>query len=204
MLPVLGSIGSYTFASPFNTTSAGDSFTCESIRSISEMVNSGIDVYTTIYAANSLTETQYTTDLAADVYIVSLSCTNGVWLQIPNSYISAQPNVDGVIYASMTLGVSLDAIPVNTNLTALSSAISNVVADMYGITPSITPIQTSKTKIVSAANNTIIQNARLARITSNTTDTAKYLALQTKYDELLTQFQIQQQYLLSKKTILGL
>ena len=204
MLPSLGSVGAYTFTSPFNQIVLGDEFTCQSIRSISEMVQAGIDVYNTIYAANSLTTANYQADIGNDVHIVTLSCSNGVWVNIPDSYITSPPNSDGVTYVVTVIGASLGAIPANTDLTAVMASITNVITDMYGVVPTLKVLEVSRPKIESVANDAIIQRNRLAVISTSVTDSAKATELQTMYNKLLIQFNDLQTFVLANKDKLGL
>lgn len=204
MLPNLGSTGTYTFTSPFNQTILGNAFTCQSIRSINEMVQSGIDVFNTIYTPNSLTQNDYQTDINNNVHIVTLSCSNGVWVNVPDSYITSPPNTDGITYVVKVVGACLGPIPVNTDLTAVMESIANTITDMYGVIPTMKVLEVSSPMIESIANDAIIQANRLAVIKTSITDSAKASELQIANKLLIQQYQELQSFVLANASKLGL
>ena len=205
IISTLGSVGTYTFSGPFATSlPVGENYTCQGIRSVTELLASGVDVLNKYYIPNGLTQSDFDTAITKNTYIISLQCATGLWVYIPANYITAPPSVNGIPYHVMALGVTLGPIKVSSDLSAIKTAISNVIMDNYGITPEVNEIQISKVKIVSNANDVIIQNARNAIILNRQTDTAKLLAMTQNYNNALLKIADLEGYIIGKKTILGI
>jgi hypothetical protein len=205
IIPPVGSSGNYVFNAPFsNLALPDDSYTCRAVRKLSDYVANNEDAYTNVYLAAGLTQANYQSDLAVDMPIASLQSQIGHWLYVPVSYIQSLPQNSGVPYQNMVLAVNIGAVPVGSDLTFLIQAISNVVADSYGVTPQIKEVVTSKTSIVPYATDSQVQNARKGRITNSTTDTAKYRALLVQYNNAITQLQALENYIVANRSKLGI
>ena len=186
VIPALGSTGIYTFSAPFDTIlPVSEKYTCQSVRSITELIASGVDVYANYYLSNSLTQGDYDAAVVNNTYIISLQSSIGVWAFVPANFIGTPRSVNGVGYNVVALGVSLGAIRVESDLSAIKTAISNLVRDNYGVTPIVKEIQVSKVKYITNENDLIINNARTALINNMSTDRAKLLVLQNNLDAAL-------------------
>ena len=173
-LPDIGSVGTFTLKAPYDTLIKNKvSYRCKSIRLLSECIADGLDPFSFYYESMGLTQADFNVDLENDESIVSLQTDNGEWLYIPSSYILQFPNMNGVVYRAMMLGVSLGAIPDTMKLDALKTVMSNLIVDAIGITPVIKEIVVSVPAIVSNADHVLIENARTSRISLNMSEAAQ-------------------------------
>jgi hypothetical protein len=205
IIPPVGSSGTYVFTAPFSTLALpDDEYSCRAVRKLSDYISNNEDAYTNVYVAAGLTQTDYQNDLSVDMSIASLQSQIGHWLYVPVRFIQSLPQSSGVAYQNKVLAVNIGAVPVALDLTFLTTAISNVVIDNFGITPQIQQVVTSKTSIVPYATDTQVQTARIGRITNSTTDTAALKALQIQYNNAITKIQALETYILNNKTVLGI
>lgn len=173
-LPDIGSVGSFVLKAPYNTLIKNNvSYRCKSLRLLSECVADGLDPFSYYYESVGLSQDVFDKDLENDVSIVSLQTDKGEWLYIPSSYILQFPNMNGIVYRAMMLGMSLGALPDTMKLDALKTSISNLIKDTIGITPSIKEIVVSVPSIVSKIDHDLIETARLAKVTVTSSDAAK-------------------------------
>lgn len=205
IIPPLGSIGTYTFRAPFDTTlSQTDMYTCQATRTISELLSDNVDVLAKYYIANGLSEVDYNLAVKNNTVIVTLQADVGVWVHLPANYIITPPVSNGIPYHVIALGISLGPIPVSTNLAPIKSSMVNLIRDNFGIISDVKELQVSKVKIVPYANDVAIRNARKSLITVKTTDTARLLTLQQNYNNALLKIQQLEAYILANKTKLGI
>lgn len=177
IIPSIGQEGYYSFLSPFDAfTSAGQIYTCKEVRQLGGIIASNEDPYTLYYQPYGLTQDDFNSDLAINMYIVSLQSDQGQWVYVPARFIKTYPQLDGVAYHSVAFSIQSGPVPVNKDLTAIKEALSNVVVDMLGITPDIAIVQTSKTTILSKSDSDLIENSRAQRAVNNKTDRARYMA----------------------------
>lgn len=178
--PNIETKGLFTLLIPFNNAMAANiAYTVVGIRTISDIIAGGEDPFALAYQSANISQDSYNADLAANVLIVSFRSDGGQFLYIPNTYISAAPNLGGVPYTSIALGISLGPIPDSLDLSVLTQKIIDDVQAIIGITSTVTPMAISPTTILSNANAATIEAARQANITTNTTDYALYLAEHT-------------------------
>ena len=180
LVPEVGTTGLFTLAAPFNTLLAvNTAYTCIAVKQIADIVSNGDDPYEKYYAPYSLDKTTYQNDLAAGMVIVSLQASSGSVQSVPSTYISALPNIGGVPYSVMMLGVELSAIPESLDLTYLVNQIEQLVKDTIGVTSTVHQVKVSATTNLSATDAATIEAARQANITNSTTTLAQLLAAQT-------------------------
>ncbi len=180
IIPSIGTEGYYSFLAPFDSfTSSGQVYTCKAVRQIGDIIASNEDPYTVYYAPYGLTQDDFKADLAANMYIVSLQSDQGQWVYVPARYIKSYPKVDGVAYQTVAFSVQSGPVPVSMDLSAIKTALSNVIVDMLGVIPNIAVVQTSKTTIVSQADSQLIEKSRAQRAINNKTDRARYMAAET-------------------------
>jgi hypothetical protein len=178
IVPSINSSGIFTLAAPFEAMlTAGMSYTCRAVRTIADLVADGKDPYTDTYVANGLTQTQYNTDVANGVCIVSLAptSTSGTTVYVPSSFITALPSSGGVNYQILGLLVNMGALPVSTDLTYLKTQISEIVQNTIGSTPTLTAAKLSAVSLLSSADDAKYQAARALLISSSQTNLAKAL-----------------------------
>lgn len=205
IIPNVGSTGTYVFAAPFsNIALPDDDYTCRAVRKLSDYVANNEDAYRNVYVAAGLTQQDYQNDLAADMAIASLQSQIGHWLYVPVRFIESLPQNSGVPYQNKIIAINIGSVPVAQDLTFLTTALSNVVQDTYGIKPDIQQVVTSKTSIIAYADDASFQQTRRALVTQSTSDAAQVLKLQQTNAQLVAQIQALEQYILANKTALGL
>lgn len=183
----IGAKGLFTLEAPYNALMPTQIvYSVEGIRKISDIVASGLDPFVEYYTPNGITQAAYDLDVAADVSIVSLMSTGGDWLYIPSTAIVSYPDINGVSYTAMMLGISLGALPDNASLAPLKTAISNMVKDYLGVTPTIKEIAVSGSSLISYADHATIETARAGVKIINASDAAKLIDMTAKYNVLLT------------------
>lgn len=202
LTPPVGASGIFALASPFDVQLIpGVSYTCIAVRKFADIQKLGVDPFSVYYVPNSLSEAIYTADVTAGECIVTLRSNGGTFLYVPTSYITSYPNMGGIPYTAIILGISLGAIPNTLDLTAVKTKISNVVQDSFGITPQIQQAAISETKNMSISDANAIESARLASITDDQTDYAKYLAVNALYQTALDKITELETYIASTMSI---
>lgn len=185
--PALYTKGIFTLGTPFTLT-PNVVYTCEAIRSFQELINAGVDIFTTYYEPVSLTETQYETDLAAGANLITLMAPGYATVYVPDTYITAYPQVGNVAYSTVVLGVSLGPVPDALDLTFLKEQIADVVSGVIGIAGTVAVVVSPSTDVMTPQQAQNAEDARQAAITNRTSDYAKLQALQAQFNALQTQY----------------
>lgn len=147
-------------------------YTCQSVRKLSEIIASGVDPYLEYYQPAGVSASNYDTDRADDVTILSLVSSTGQWVYVPDSYVLSYPETNGVTYIAVMLGISLGALPANRDLSALKTIITNIVRDTIGVDSVVQEIAVSAPSIVPYADSLIIEAARTTLISIVKSDRA--------------------------------
>lgn len=194
--PSLGLSGLFTLMAPFeNALVANMIYKCSAIRTFSDLVNSGVDVYDAVYAPADITREKYEQDSLAGAVIVTFESDGGVPVYVPNSYISAAPEIGGVPYKAVLLSVPLAILPENIDLSAVKAKIADDVMDMLGVTSSVEVVFTSGRKVVTRAQHEIIEATRQNNIARSETDYQELQRVKAERDRLLTQNAALSQYI---------
>lgn len=191
LLPPIGTAGIYDLSPPFaSKLQPSVSYRCESIRRFSDMLQLGEDPYELYYSPNELSQETYNNDALNSTCIVSLQSTSGHWVHVPSTYIRSFPNVNGVPYRAMVLGVEIGPVAEYQDLTTLKTAISNTVRDTFGVTPSIKEVAISATQNFSQRDHEILEQQRAAAIVNSPTYKSMYIALQAQFAALQRDYDI--------------
>ena len=189
LIPPVGTSGIYKLAAPFNTLlQANMSYRCDAIRRIADFLEVGLDPFEEFYEPRGLTKAAYDLDLQNQVCIVSLVSTGGHWVYVPSTYISSYPDINGVPYTVMVLGLDLGAIPNYRDLTGLKQAIANLTRDTIGIMPTVKEVAISAVQKLSQSDHDALENARTIAITNSQTDRSKLFAAQSELATLRQQY----------------
>lgn len=173
-LPDIGATGNFTLKAPYNTLIKPKvSYTCKAIRKISDLLADGLDPFNLVYEPLNVDKPTYIKDLKDDVCIISLQTGNGEWAHFPSNAIIKFPNMNGIVYRAIMLGVSLGALPDTMLLDALKTSISNLVYDTLGVTTEIKEIVISNPAIVPKVDHDLIEAARLSKVTVTMSDSSK-------------------------------
>ena len=175
LTPPVNVSGMFTLANPFSQDVIPNTpYTVIAVRKFADIIKKGEPPYETYYVPRGLTLSDYQRDTAAMECIVTLRSAAGQFIYVPTSYILSYPNQSGVKYTAIALLVELGAIPDTTDLIAVKNRVSNVVRDTFGLTPVIQQVAYSDTVLKSASDHAAIEGARLAAVTEQQTDYAKY------------------------------
>lgn len=203
--PQIGTKGIYTLLPPYNAIlNPNEEYTCQSLRTLTEMSNSGTDPAKSIYLDHALTDVEYKDGLTRGVLIVSLLGSSGQWVNVPANYIAGAPVTDGVPYVVKIIGLSLGPMAVNRDLSNLSTSLSNVVKDQLGIEPEVKIVQVSKTTLVPLLNHNAIETARGLNKVLAPSDKAKVMTVTTTLDQALLKIQALEAYIMANRVKLGI
>lgn len=181
LLPEIGSSGTFELLAPFDDLIvAGERYTCQGIRTLGELKSNSEDPAKDIYEKYGILDSHYEDHLSANMPIVSLQSDLGHWLSVPAEFIKAYPSYNGIAYRSYVIGVALPAVPITQDLSVLEQAISNLVTDTIGVTPSIKPVENSRIVLVTKEDHIQTQARRNLNITNTITDRAKYMTMLEK------------------------
>jgi hypothetical protein len=195
LIPPIGTSGIFRLNAPFSADlQSGMSYRCEAIRRVIDFVEAGLDVYEEIYLPKGLSRAQYEQDAANQVAIISLVASSGHFVFVPSTYILAYPDIGGVPYTVMVLGLELGSIPNYMNLSGLKSVLSNAVRDTIGVTPQIREVAVSAVQKLSQADHDVLENARKVLITNTQTDRAKAIDYEARFNALQLQHQQLQEW----------
>lgn len=161
VIPTVGMSGYYKLLAPFDQTIEPNSiYTCQAVRSITDLLSTNEEPLNTIYLKNGLTKEEYETDVAERMLIVTLQGGFGEWVQIPVKYIQTYPLASGVLYHRLGIAVGLGMVPVNMDVTMVGRAIEEAVYGVLAVTPSIKPIQLSKPTLLTEDQHAEIEANR--------------------------------------------
>lgn len=190
-IPQIGAVGVFTLGAPYDSQLTPQvAYTCRSIRMLSDIAAAGELIWERYYEPLGVSEEAYREDLANNACIVGLHAGTGEWVYVPSSFIVSAPDINGVLYSPVLLGVSLGPIPDTYQLDGLVSRIENVVEATLGIKPTVKGVLISQPALIPYEEAERLENARQATITDNESD---YSKLQRALSDLsLTQSKLQQ------------
>ncbi len=194
--PTIGSSGHYTASAPFDSVVQSTVvYTCQSVRSIQDLLSNDEDPFGTIYQSIGLTQADFNTDVTDDVLIVGLSFGSSGWLNIPNRYFTSYPVTNGVEYQSKALSVNLGTLPTNLDLTNLISDVSAIVQSSIGIVTTPTALETSTKVVIDYTLDQANTASRLANVTDTKSYKDKYLETVTEVNGLVVQITALEDYI---------
>jgi hypothetical protein len=188
LYPEVGMSGTLTALTPFDQIVVSKvRYECVSVESLKGILAAGEDAYTLYYKPYNLTQEKFQTDLVADVKLITLQSYKGQYLKVPSSYLSGLPDPSGVLYSMMALSVAISALPQTTDLTALKSDISDLVASRLGVMAEVKELTYGPVTMLSTSQHHSIMQARTEVMTDTVTNlvnvrrlTAEVAALQEK------------------------
>lgn len=169
--PLVDSAGSFKLKAPFNSLVTTNSiYTCRSIRSINDYIALGDNVYEKFYEPFNLGEEIYFEDLKNNVKIASLQAGIGDWIYVPCSFILEAPNINGVKYVSIVLGISLGAIPDTMNLESIIEQFKEITAHTLGIESEVKAVLTDQPVMLPHDDHVRLESIRTNKITNVSSD----------------------------------
>lgn len=194
--PEINLKGIYLLKEPFNTAMLVNvPYTPVSVRSIPDLLSEGLDPFELYYNPAGLTKEVYDADVVAGVLIVSFRADDGNFVRVPNTYVTGQPNIGGVPYRTLLLGVPLAPLPDSYDLTFLLNRISDLVFDTIGVRASVIPVVASPPSVMSQSEHEATEAARKANISATKTDLAKYIETKKQLDDAVVQIQLRDDYI---------
>lgn len=176
--PKIGDAGIFTLKEPYSfLVTPSVIYTVRSIRTLSDVISSGSDPYETYYKPLGVTHEAFLKDAESNKCIVGLQAGDGEWIYTPESFIEKPPNVAGVKYSSIVLGVGLGAIPDSLNLSALETEIKELVAAHLGVDSKIKAVLVSQPAFISHEQHERLERARTAKISKLETNYTKVVKL---------------------------
>jgi hypothetical protein len=172
--PPLHAKGIYQLLAPW-TISATVLYECIAIRSFSDFIEKGENVFEKIYQPKGLTQAQYEADKAAGANIITLASGSLPVVHVPDTYIAAYPTLSNVAYKSVVLSVALGPLPDATDLTFLTTQVQGVVSDVIGVTSEVKIHVLPNNDVFTETQAEALETARQAAITNRKTDRAKLL-----------------------------
>lgn len=196
-MPTFGVAGLYQLSAPFETALLQNvQYKCVALRSFSDITNQGLDTYGLFYQPQGISAEKFAQDAQDGVCIVTLEPDSGDPVNVPNSYIAGAPEIGGVPYQVLILGVELSLIPTNMDLSHIKAKIAADVRDLIGVETTVKTVVASPTKVYPAAQAAALETIRQNLIATSTTDYAKLLDLQARFDRLTIQTQALEQYII--------
>ena len=190
ILPAIGALGKYELKEPYNILIQPDlEYICIALRKLEEIILTGKNPQALYYTPYGVDETIYFDDLDNGVSIITLKASTGELIYFPNSYLLSFPDIGGIHYENLGLGVNLGPLPSNTDLTYLQTKVSELVHDTIGIDPVIKTLVLSGVTMLSQTTHDALTAAREANIVEDETDRAKVIRLTSEvqmYQEKLT------------------
>ena len=184
ILPAINSSGFFQLKPPLDALIyPNEQYTCIAIRDLSDYMANNETPQTSIYAKYGILG-DYVQDLADNMYIVCLQNSVGNRLQIPAKYLLTYPITNGIPYRAVMVCISLPAIPVSNDLSALTTAVSNAAIDILGVQPVVKVVETSKPILIDSIVDAETNAARNKIINGQTTDRSRYYGLLRSYNQL--------------------
>lgn len=152
VLPSIGMTGKWSLKTPLEDILIPDViYTCRAIRSLSEYLTQNEDPYQDIYKPLGLSQSDYDTDFASNVYVVSLQSEDGTWVYIPTPYLESYPSTNGVSYRRQSVVIPLPNLPTSIDYSVMIDRINQAIFETVGITAS--------TRVVPIGNIYLIDQA---------------------------------------------
>ena len=194
----IGLSGRYDLAAPFNTLINKQlSYTCVAIESIASLQIKGGDPFTDIYIPVGLSLQRFNYDDELGIPLYTLQSKNGEVLVIPGLNIIKLPDVNGVRYSNVMLGVSLSALPDEQDLSSIKTEISDLIFNRVGVRSEVKSIVFGTSSIVSQQKHVSLEIARKENVTNNKSNLSTLTDLKNQNSQLLDRIQSLEKYISS-------
>lgn len=194
----IGLSGRYDLAAPFNTLINNQlSYTCVAIESIASLQIKGGDPFTDIYIPVGLSLQRFNYDDELGIPLYTLQSKNGEVLVIPGLNIIKLPDVNGIRYSNVMLGISLSALPDQQDLSSIKTEISDLIFNRVGVRSEVKSIVFGSSSIVSQQKHTSLEIARKENVTNNKSNLSTLTDLRNQNSELLDRIQSLEKYISS-------
>lgn len=168
---------------------------CIGVETIDGLIAKGFEPYEDIYEPNGIDEDQFNLDSDAGVRIITFQASTGKVVAVPELYIEALPDANGVPYRCIMLGISLSAVPDEMDLADLKTEVSDLIFDHLGVRSEIKEVTYGEAVILSVAEHDAVEAARVNNVTNNVSSRLRAAQLQTAVDDLTLKVQMLEQYI---------
>ncbi len=196
--PQVGVSGLWSLKSPYTSlVDPNVEYTCIAVNNISGMIAQGLDPKKDIYLANGDTEDNYLLDEQSNRCIIQLQSGSGTIVTVPNSAVNLIPQVNGINYISVVLGVSLSVIPDYLDLESLKTNISNLVLKSLGVKSTVFETIVGGNIIIDHDKHKLINDSRSAIVANSTNDLLENMNLKEENRQLRNKLTALEQYIKS-------
>lgn len=196
-VPALNSNGSFEFKKPVSEKLNPQSvFTCKSVRKISELIASGVDVYKEYYTPLNIQLDSYNEDKLEDISIVGLYSDSESWLYVPSSHLLSYPDNSGVPYRRMAITINLGPLSESFDLTTLNNLLIDLVKTQIGVEPELRAVSISERAMVKREVHESIERTRLARVDLNKTTFFELARLNKTVSDLTSKNKVLEEHIL--------
>ena len=168
---------------------------CIGVETINGLLAKGMEPFADIYEPNSIDEDTFNTHADSNVRIITFQSATGEIHSIPELYIEALPDANGVPYRCIMLGVSLSAIPDDMDITDLKTEVGDMIFDYLGVRSEIKEVAYGEPSILTQAEHAAVELARVANVTNNVSSRLKVVQLTATVDELTQKIQVLEDYI---------
>lgn len=168
---------------------------CIGVETINGLLAKGDDPFTDVYESIGLTEDQFNADSDTGVRIITLQSSLGEIYSVPETYIEAIPDANGVPYRCAMLGISLSAIPDEMNIAELKTELGDVIFNYLGVRSEIKEVMYGEPSILTQEEHTAVEVARVANITNNVSSRLRVAQLTTMVEDMTLKIQQLEQYI---------
>lgn len=181
LTPPISTKGRYSLKAPYQTT-PGVVYTCVASSLIQALENTGIDVFELCYNPKGLTQSDYMTDKALGVVILTLASEELAPLYVPNNYLLAMPDVNSIPYHHVVMSLSLGPVATTLDLINAQMAAAAAVSDVIGIEPEVHLGVMPLSKAFTPEEHEIFEIAREAKINNRDTNYSRVLDLERQLE----------------------
>ena len=163
MTPSPGAVGVFTVSAPFSV-GASTLYTVTALRRFSEVIGSGIDLFTELYEPLSIDKSTFEAHLEANAYLVTLQPDYGAPVLVPDTYITSYPKNDSLRYRRIILGIDFGPLPPGLDLSYLTTILKGKASDILGVEPEVNIMEITVDDTVTQDQHQINEARRQAAI----------------------------------------
>lgn len=194
----IGLSGRYDLSAPFNTLINNQlSYTCVSIENITSLQVRGSDPYTEIYLPAKLSLDRFKSDDELNIPVYTLQSKNGDLLVVPGLNIISLPDVNGVRYSNVMLGISLSALADQYDITSIKSEISDLIFNKVGVRSEVKSIVYGASSIITQQQHQALEIARRENVNNNRSNLSTLTELKIQNATLLDKVKILENFILT-------
>lgn len=180
-IPDIGARGNYVLKVPYDTLlTPKTSYICQGVRRLEDLIANAEDPFALFYEPVGLTREIYNSDLANNASIVALQSGMGQWVYVPNTYLAMYPDMNGVVYRAIMLGISLGALPDTLSLEAVKTSVTNHIYDLLGVDSVVKEVIISTPSLIPKEDSDLIEAARLSKVSITMSDSAQLAKAKTE------------------------